>query len=50
MAVLEEKFEQYCIASGLGEEGNQRKTSTLLYCLTEEADDALCLKFDSFCM
>ena len=34
-------FEQYRIASGLGEESDQRQISTLLYCLGEEADDVL---------
>ena len=35
------RFEQYRIASGLGEESDQRQISTLLYCLGEEADDVL---------
>ena len=35
------RFEQFRIASGLGEESDQRQISTLLYCLGEEADDVL---------
>ena len=38
---MEKRFEQYRIASGLGEESVQRQVSTLLYCLGEEADSIL---------
>ena len=36
------RFEQFCIASGLGAEGEQRQVNTLFYCLGDDAEDALC--------
>ena len=36
------RFEQFRYASGLSQESGQRKVSTLLYCLGQEADDVLC--------
>ena len=35
------QFEQFCIASGLSKEDEERQISTLLYCLGEDADDIL---------
>lgn len=35
------RFEQFRVASGLSEEGEERQVSTLLYCLGEEAEDVL---------
>ena len=35
------RFEQYCIASRLAKEDNERQVSTLLCCLGEEAEDML---------
>ena len=35
------RFEQFCTASGLKSENDERKVSTLLYCLGEEADMVL---------
>jgi len=35
------RFEQYCVASGLSKESQERQVSTLLYCLGEEAEDIL---------
>ena len=35
------RFEQFCVASGLSKEDEERQVSTLLYCLGEEADDVL---------
>ena len=35
------RFEQFCIASGLSKEDEERQVSTLLYCLGEDADDVL---------
>ena len=35
------RFEQYCTASGLAEEGEPRQVSTFLYCMGKEADNLL---------
>lgn len=35
------QFEQFCVASGLSKEDEERQISTLLYCLGEDADDVL---------
>ena len=35
------RFEQYRLASGLAEKGEERQVSTLLYCLGENAEDVL---------
>ena len=35
------RFEQFRIASGLGEATGQRQVSTLLYCLGEDAEPVL---------
>jgi len=35
------RFEQYRVASGLSKEAEDRRVSTLLYCLGEEAEDIL---------
>ena len=35
------RFEQFLCASGLDKESDERKTSTLLYCLGPDADDVL---------
>ena len=37
------RFEQFCVASGLSKEDEERQVSTLLYCLGEEADNVLTL-------
>ena len=34
-------FEQFCIASGMAGESEERPISTLLYCFGEEAEDIL---------
>ena len=35
------RFKQFCIASGMAGESEERQISTLLYCLGEEAEDVL---------
>jgi hypothetical protein len=35
------RFNQYLAATGLDQEGDVRKVSTLLYCMGEEGDDVL---------
>ena len=35
------RFEQFCLASGLSTEGEERQVSTLLYTMGEEAEDIL---------
>ena len=35
------RFQRYCLASGLSRESEERKVSTLLYSLGEEAEDIL---------
>ena len=35
------QFEQYCQAAGLSGESEERQVSTLLYCLSEDAEDVL---------
>lgn len=35
------RFEQFRVASGLGDEGDTKQVSTLLYCLGEEAEAVL---------
>ena len=35
------QFEQFWVASGLAKEDEPRQVNTLLYCLSEEADDVL---------
>ena len=35
------QFEQFCLASGLSAESNERQVSTLLYCLGQDADEIL---------
>ena len=38
---LKRCFEQYQLASGLADKGEERQVSTLLYCLGEDAEDVL---------
>jgi len=35
------RFEQYCLALGLSSEDDKSQISVLLYCMKEEAEDAL---------
>jgi hypothetical protein len=35
------RFEQFCIASGLGDKPDTQQVNTLLYCLGEEAESVL---------
>ena len=35
------RFEQFRLASGLSDEGQEKQVSTLLYCMGEDADDTL---------
>ena len=35
------RFEQFCLASGLSAKDDDRQVSTLLYCMGEDAEDAL---------
>ena len=35
------RFEQFCLASGLASESEARQISTLLYCLGEDSEDVL---------
>ena len=34
-------FQQCCLASGLSQESEERQVNTLLYCLSEEAEEIL---------
>ena len=38
---MEERFKQFCMASGLSDNSNEHQASTLLYCLGADVEDIL---------